>query len=174
MPIYAPESTSFTPATAGEQQGVIAKVVDLGLVKSEYKGKETIKPKIQVIWQVTEKDEKNLPKRVSQFFTLSLDQKANLYKFCMQLFGKVPDKSFDFSELEGTNRNLLLVPSPDGKYTNVAGILALKPGQAKLKIVPFEVKSKVVGDLKPAAAIQGAAGTKITEAAPITDDDIPF
>lgn len=171
MPIFAPESKKFPPAAAGEQQGVIAKVVDLGMVENEYKGKKTIKPNIKVIWQVAEKDEQGQPKRVSEFFVLSDDDRSNLYKRIMSLFGQPAPKGFDYDKLVGTNRNLLLTHNAKG-YAVVSGVIPLKPGQAKLEIVPFEDKQeKAVAAITP---VKPLSGTAVTAAAPITDEDIPF
>jgi hypothetical protein len=176
MPIIATESKNYPPAAAGIQQGVIAKVVDLGIVEGNYKGKPTKAHKIQIIWQVAEKDDEGQPKRVNEFFTLSTDEKSNLRKRMINLFGQPAPAGFDYEKLVGTQRVLVIShsKSKDGSrtYANVDTTTKLTPGQAKLEIVPFELKKK--DDVKQVANTQQLAGTAVTAAAPITDDDVPF
>ena len=175
MAITAPKSgKNFAPAAEGVQAGVIAKVVDLGLVEKTYQGQTTKKPMIQILWQVAEKDEAGEPKRVSEFFTLSLHEKAKLRKRMINLFGTVPPADFDFEKLLGTNRNLVLVhsKSADGSrtYANIETTMKLNPGQKKLDIVPFELKKK--DEVKAVQPLTGAR--PVTEADPIDDSDLPF
>ena len=179
MAIYAPESKNYPPAAEGIQQGVIAKVVDLGIVEGNYKGKPTKSHKIIIIWQVAEKDEEGQPKRVQEFLTLSNDEKANLRKRMINLFGQPAPVGFDYEKLVGTQRQLVLshVKSKDGTrtYANIDTTTKLSPGQGKLEIVPFEYKPKK-DDVKQVStqAQQSVVGTAVTAAAPISDDDLPF
>ena len=88
MPLLAPKTgKEFAPAATGLQQGVIAKVTDLGISKKEYAGEVKDVHEIQLIWQVTEKDESGEPKRVYETFTFSNHEKAKLRKRMINLFG---------------------------------------------------------------------------------------
>ena len=171
MPIYAPESKKFAPAAAGEQQAVLAKVVDMGMVESDWKGKKTLKPNIYFIWQVAEKDEQGQPKRVYDFFVLSNDDRSNLYKRVNQIYGKPAPKAFDYEKMVGVQRNLLLVHNEKGRAV-VVGVTPLKPGQAKLEIAPMEDKKKEA--VKEVTPVKSLSGTAVTEANPITGEDLPF
>jgi len=175
MPLLAPKTgKEFAPAATGLQQGVIAKVVDLGVSKKEYAGEVKDVHEIQFIWQVAEKDESGEPKRVYETFTFSNHEKAKLRKRMINLFGTVPPTDFDFEKLVGTNRNLVLVhsKSADGSrtYANIETTMKLNPGQAKLEIVPFELKKK-----DAVKAVQPLTGARpVTEADPIDGSDLPF
>jgi len=175
MAITAPKSGKvFTPAAEGIQQGVIAKVIDLGIVKGSYQGKPTETHKVQFIWQVAEKDETGQPKRVSEFFTLSNHEKAKLRKRIINLFGKPAPDDFNYEELVGIQRNLMLShsKSKDGTktYANIDSTSKLTDGQAKLTIVPFELKKK--DEVKAVQPLTGAR--PVTEADPLTLEDVPF
>ena len=176
MPIFAPPpGKQFTPAAAGIQQGVIAKVVDRGIVDGNYKGKPTRKHEIIVIWQVAEKDEDGQPKQVREYFTLSTDEKANLRKRMINLFGQPAPEGFDYEKLVGTQRNLVLsqYKTKEGRdRAKLDSTAKLTPGQAKLEIVPFEFKEK--NDVKQVQSTQPLSGTAVTAANPIDDSDVPF
>lgn len=175
-PLIAPKPTSnFEIAKEGVVQAVIAEVRDLGFQKESYKGgPEKDVHKILVRWQLAELDAKsnNEPKRIYEKFTFSLAEKAKLRKRVTQIFKKEPPDTFDFAKLVGVNRNVVIEHNlgKDGKtYANIGSILPLNAGQAKLEIVPIKVKDEV-----KAAVAQTLKSNAITEAAPITDDDIPF
>jgi hypothetical protein len=175
MPLLAPKTgKEFAPAATGLQQGVIAKVTDLGISKKEYAGEVKDVHEIQLIWQVTEKDESGEPKRVYETFTFSNHEKAKLRKRMINLFGKPAPDDFDYEKLVGLNRNLVLVHTTSKKgrtYANVDTTMRLNPNQAKLDIIPFELRKKEgVQQVKTFVPMGGIAA----QAAPITDDDLPF
>ena len=177
MPLLAPKTgKEFSPAAVGLQQGVIAKIVDLGVNKKEYAGEVKDVHEIQFIWQVAEKDENGEPKRVYETFTFSNHEKAKLRKRMINLFGKPAPDDFDYEKLVGINRNLVLVHTISKKgrtYANLDTTMQLNPNQAKLQIVPFELKKKDgVQQVKSATPLTGAR--PVTEADPIDDQDIPF
>ena len=111
--------------------------------------------------------------------TLSNDEKANLRKRMINLFGQPAPVGFDYEKLVGTQRQLVVshVKSKDGArtYANIDTTTKLSPGQGKLEIVPFEYKPKK-DDVKQVStqAQQSVVGTAVTAAAPISDDDLPF
>src|SRR5688572_1899141 len=72
---------TFTPAPEGGHSAVCVDVVDLGIVKTEWKGKEKQVHKCRIVFEIGEQMENGQPFTVSQQFTASLSEKANLRKF---------------------------------------------------------------------------------------------
>lgn len=174
--VAPPPKSNFEIAKEGMVQAVIAEVRNLGLQKESFNGVEKEVHKILLRWQLAELDPKNNnePKRIYEKFTFSLHEKAKLRKRIVQIFKKEPPDNFDFNLLVGVNRNVVIEHNlgKDGKtYANIGSILPLNAGQAKLEIVPIKAKE----DKKPAASVPASvAGTAVSAAAPITDEDIPF
>lgn len=171
-PLIAPASgKNFEPASEGICQGVIAEVRDLGLQDETYNGVTKKVHKIIFRWQLAELDDEKQPKRIYEKFTFSTHEKSKGWKRIIGIFGKTPPLDFDWRKMEGVNSNLMIVhgKSKDGSktYANIVGTTKLNAGQAKLVIVPIPKKDEVKAAV--AAAVNAAP-----EAAPITDDDIPF
>jgi len=176
MPLIAEakQGKDFEIPKEGTVQATLAEVRDLGLVDTVYNGVAKKTHKVMFRWQLAELDSEKQPKRVYERFTLSLHEKSGLYKRIKGLFGKEPPQSLDLEKLVGTNTNLVIVHNENKKdpakpYANIAATLKLSPGTPKLEIVAIpkkdEVKAAVAASLKSNA---------ITEANPITDEDIPF
>jgi hypothetical protein len=201
QPLIAPKSGgNFPPVSEGIVQGVIAEVRNLGLQDETFNGVTKKVHKILVRWQTAEMDKGRpaegqnaavppAPKRIYEKFTFSNHEKAKLRKRVEGIYGQAPPDNFDYNKLVGAQRNLMVVhnTSKSGDvFANIVGTTKLNPGQAKLEIVAIaDAKSKTPapqGSSSPAqqAAPQAAnpafgnAGTAVTAAAPITDDDIPF
>jgi len=172
-PLVAPKPTSnFEIAKEGVVQAAIAEVRNLGLQKESYNGVEKEVPKILLRWQLAELDAKNNnePKRIYEKFTFSLHEKAKLRKRVVSIFKKEPPENFDFNTLVGINRNVVIEHNlgKDGKtYANIGSILPMNAGQAKLEIVAIKKKDEVKAEV-------AKASNAVTEANPITDEDIPF
>jgi hypothetical protein len=103
---------------------------------------------------------------------MSLHEKSNLFAFIKALFKKEPPVDFDTRKLIGTQRMLTIVLNP-GKgdnankmYANVAAMLNLPPNTPKLEIVARPKRDEVKAEVAKSLAV--------TEANPITDEDIPF
>jgi hypothetical protein len=108
------------------QPGVLADIVDRGVAEVEYAGVKKKVHKCMFVWLLEEKDEQNRNKRVFQFFTLSLHEKATLRKFLSTLGVKefAPGKPFDLDSLLGTQRIMVLNEEDGkngGKYVNITG-----------------------------------------------------
>jgi hypothetical protein len=183
MPIIAttPESKEFKLASEGVVQAVLNKVEDKGLVDTVFNGVAKKTHKVVFWWQLAEKDEDGkTPIFLPERFTLSLHEKAALFKRIKGLFGKNPPPTLDLEKLVGTNTNLVIVHN-DGKdkqgnpkkFANVSATTKLTAGQAKLEIVamPERKKDAVQQAAAPAQTKQSLA---VTPENPITDDDIPF
>jgi len=91
----------FTPAPEGLHQAVCVDVIDLGLVD----GKWGPKPLVEIRWQINEiNDEIDRRFLVTKRYTLSLSEKANLYKDLVAWRGR----KFTQEELEGFDLERLI------------------------------------------------------------------
>lgn len=121
---------SFELPAEGIQPAVLADVVDLGIQETQY-GK---KHKVRFVWVLAEEDSEGRQKRVFQKFTMSLNQKAGLYKTLTQMGVKVAAdaKEFELEDLLGTQKQLVIGYSDgDGgkTYANVVSIMKAAAGQ---------------------------------------------
>ncbi|HEY6766607.1 MAG TPA: hypothetical protein VI386_17750 [Candidatus Sulfotelmatobacter sp.] len=173
MPILAEAKSTkqFALPKEGLQRAVLAEVRDLGLVDTTYKGVTKKTPKVLFRYQLEELDEEGQPKRLYTRMTLSLNEKAQLYKHIKQMFGKVPPATLDLEKLVGTNVQVVIAYNQvgDRTYTNIETILKPTPGAAKLEIVPIPKKDAAKQEV--AAALKSNA---IAEENPVTDEDIPY
>ena len=183
--LNAPPSKDFKLPAAGVTQGVIAKVIDLGLVtQNKYmaEGTEEV-PQIDVWWQLAEKDESGKPHLLRQNYRFSESDNSNLTAFMLNLFGSVPPKgTFNYFKLEGTQRAVVIehYKTKSGKTrARISTTTKLAANQPKLEIAKFELPNYVLSFpgykknevVKPITPLQGTA---VTAAAPIDDSDIPF
>jgi hypothetical protein len=131
-------SRDFEPVLEMIQPGVIADVVDKGLVANKFKP-GTKQRKCYIVWLVQEEDENGKNKRVFESFTVSLHEKASLRKRLKDLGIKEfePGVPFDLDSIIGTQRMLVLA-SEDGDngktYVRVTATMALKKGQPAVEI----------------------------------------
>lgn len=109
------DNSDFTPAPEGTHQAICNMVVDLGLQKQNYQGKESIRPKIYIRWELpTERilRQKNgvtvdEPFTVGCIYTNSLHEKAKLREHLQGWRGRAFTPSeltadFDLEKLAGT------------------------------------------------------------------------
>lgn len=130
--------TEFEPVTEMIQPGVIADVVDKGLVPNKFKP-GTMQHKCYFVWIVAEEDSEGRPKRVFESFTVSLNEKSRLRARLKELGYKdfEPGKPFELDSLIGTQRMLVLA-AEDGEngktYIKITATMALKKGQQPVKV----------------------------------------
>ena len=169
MAIIAKASGSnFIPAPAGVHSAVCVDVVDMGMLKVAFGGKEKSQHKIRIVWQIEEVMETGFPYIVQRRYTLSLHEKASLRKDLESWRGK----AFTAQELEGFDvENLIGVPcmlnviheeKESGTFANVTSIMRLAKGMQPLK--PHDYIR--VCDRTPEEQSQ--------EGPEITDEDVPF
>jgi len=176
MPIYARNTgTNYTPAPAGTHAAVCADVVDMGILKVSFGGKEKEQHKVRIVWQIDELRDDGNPHQVSKRYTLSLHEKAALRKDLESWRGR----AFSAEELEGFDLETLLSKpvllnvvhaTKDGStYANVASLMRL-PKQMQAPKVENYVR---VCDRKTES---GAVPPPGFEDGPdhITDEDVPF
>ena len=179
MPLVAEnKGTNYEPLKEGTYPAVLNTVKDLGMVDTTFNGVTKKTHKCQFIWETDQKDAEGKPALVFERFTVSLNPKAQLYKRIKGLFSKEPPATLDLEKLVGTQTQLVITQN-EGKdktgqtriYANVAATLKPAAGQKKLTITPLDTILKKKDELKAEVA---KATNAITEANPITDDDIPF
>ncbi len=156
MPIIASDKggSDFEPIPAGSHQAVCYGVVDLGTQMSNNPQFKDAR-KVCILWELPQersdfKDKNdpnrtvNLPRAISNTYTLSLGDKANLRKILESWRAKAftPDelRGFDISKLIGANCMLSVVHKQgSGKnasktYANVAGVSSLPKGMTKVAV----------------------------------------
>jgi hypothetical protein len=83
MVAYLPEpgASNFTPAPAGLHRAVCYRLVDLGTQQREWKGQRKTARRVMLSWELADEfmDDGN-PYSVSNFYTWSMSEKANLRK----------------------------------------------------------------------------------------------
>lgn len=175
MPIIAKAGGgNFTPAPAGSHAAVCVDVVDLGMLKVTWGGKEKTQHKIRLVWQIEEDREDGKPFQVNRRYTLSLHEKAGLRKDLESWRGK----PFSEQELDGFDVEVLIgVPcllsvihakGNDGSiFANVASIMKLPKGIA----APTPRDYVRVCDRQPT---EGVADAPPFGPEGISDDDVPF
>lgn len=139
----------FELTPEGVHNAVCYAVIDLGTQEGSYMGKPKIAPKILLKWEIDERMEDGRRFMVQQRYTASMNQKAILRK-TLEAWRGVPFKEADFKPGGFSMRKLLgagcqlqivHVEKEDKTYANIAAIMKLGKGMAKLapEIEPFMV-----------------------------------
>lgn len=176
MPITASAGAKFEVCPAGSYAAVCCDVVDMGIVKSTYSGKEKKQHKIRIGWQVTETKSDGSPFIVWKRYTLSLHEKSALRKDLEPWRGR----PFTEEELQGWDvESVLNAPcmisvvqnAANGNvYANVSGIMRLPKGMEAPKVQPSYVRFK---DRPTESEGNVQEGPDSGEWTP-SDDDVPF
>ena len=129
----------FEVVTEMIQPGVIADIVDKGMVDNKFKP-GTQQHKCYFVWIVAEEDTEGRNKRVFQSFTVSLNEKSSLRKF-LKTLGYTEfeaGKPFQLDTLIGTKR-MLVLSQEDGNdggkpFLKITATMALKKGQSGVDV----------------------------------------
>ena len=142
---FKDEGSKFEPLEAGAEIAICIGMIDLGTTENTYNGKTSDKHQVLLIWEVpgqTEMrkikdsdEEKEVTRTISKFYTMSLNEKANLRKDLESWRGK----AFTAEELEGfEGKNLLekgcmisIICEPNTKgdmKSKVSTVMALPKG----------------------------------------------
>jgi hypothetical protein len=130
----------FVPCPPGAWSAVCCDVVDLGVLKVSFGGKEKKQHKIYISWQIEEVMADNKPFLATKRYTLSLHEKSGLRKDLESWRGRPfsPEEleGFDLEKLIGVPCMLSVVENrKDGKvYGNVTSIMRLRKGEEPLRI----------------------------------------
>ena len=136
-----PDSGSFV--------GVIADVVDLGLIPTKF----GIKAKVRIVWVLGKadgsgyaNDTEGNPFRVMSSVNATLNEKSDLFKLVRSILGAAPPVPYDVEQLIGKSNMLFVVREIDEatkkEYANVKGIVALPANIPALAIPATFVRSK--------------------------------
>jgi hypothetical protein len=166
----------FEKPTSGLFLGVLADIVDLGLVRNKKFG--NVQPMVRLVWILNSKDKEGNYFRVMRQVTASLSEKANLFGIVRDITGKKPEVPFELETLIGTNSQLVISTetTADGKvYANIKAILLPQPGTQHFAVPSGFVRNKdsktntAQGQTQPAPANSVAAPSVV-----VTEEDIPF
>lgn len=177
MPIIAKSSGSnFVPCPEGAHAAVCVDVVDLGMMKVSFGGKEKTQHKIRIVWQIAEVMANNKPYNAQKRYTLSLHEKAALRKDLESWRGR----AFTDKELEGFDvESVISVPclinvmhqAREGStYANVTAVMRLPKGME----APTQRDYVRVCDRAPAESVGESSDGPPIDFEGITDDDVPF
>jgi hypothetical protein len=172
VPVAKKTSKNFPLCPEGPQQLVCCDIVDLGLVENKKFNKK--QHKVRLVFQSSDVDPENSkPFQVSEQFTLSLDEKANLRKFIESWLGKKltdqqVEDGIDLDKLLGVNGQGNIIhnkSAANGKnYANIGAIMPLAKGVERLQVTKDYVRAK--DRVKDAP---GSAGTSESQ-----DESDPF
>jgi len=128
------KGTNFEPVAEGMHDAVCVWVVDIGEQYSQYYDK--YQNKVIITWEIPgetiEIDGVELPRVISNTYTVSLGDKANLRKDLQSWRGKSFTQKelagFDISNLRGVPAMLQVIHKVDGDktYANITSVLPLK------------------------------------------------
>lgn len=173
MPVAKDNRKDFELPKSGMYVGIVADVVDLGKVKTQYGEKE----KVRIVWLLNKNDSENKPYRVMSEVNLSMNEKAALFGIVRDILGTTPPVPYEVEELIGRSNQLAISQekATNGKtYANVKAIMPLD-GATPASIPGDFVrnKNKKPFDNSRQAAPAQAQPVPPTAATP-ADEDIPF
>lgn len=126
----------------GQYLAVVADVVDLGVVATQFGPKE----KVQIVYVLDAVNSKGENFRISQFFNKSLHDKASLRKALKAILRRDVSGTFDMDDIIGVTAGIVTEQNEsDGKtYANVQAIIPCPKGQ-KMEI-PEDFQRQVEKD----------------------------
>lgn len=174
MGIIAKAGPTFVPAPEGQFPAVCADVVDLGMVTTEWNGSKRTAHKIRIVFLISEQTDDGRPFTVSQLFTLSLSEKANLRKFLESWRGRAFTAAeltdgFDIEKLLGADAVVQIVHAQKGDkvYANIQAIMKAMKGMDKVAIPSDYVRAKDRAD-------EPKSFEQIKREVEEEDSDLPF
>lgn len=180
MAIIAKAGADYPLCPAGTHAAVCVDVVDLGICKSTYDGKERKERKIRFVWQIDEVDLQGKMFTANRRYTLSLHEKASLRKdlesWRGRPFSEDELRGFDVETVLGAGAMISVVHSAkDGKtFDNVSAVM--RPPKGMSIPQPDDTYIRVIN--RPGAVAVGAVNEMDQGPAPEgwvpSDEDIPF
>jgi hypothetical protein len=142
----------FEITPEGIHHAVCYGVIDIGTQKSQYNGKEKLQHKCVIIWEFKNlRTEDDKPMVISNMYTVSLDERSNLYKHLKSWRGKSFTteelEDFDLTALQGKNCMLQVIHNKkdDKTYANIENIM---PIMEDVELIKSE-SSPIVYELQP-------------------------
>ena len=205
MSLIAKPGAQIEQIEPGNHQGVCVAVIDLGTQYSELFNKE--QPKVMITWELPDfpwLDEDRNPdpekgfRLISKEYTVSLNEKANLYADLVSWRGRAFTdeelQGFDLKNVLGANClvNVVSIQKSGKTYSNVSAVAKLpksmvaKKGTYQLLYnmdegisnipegVPDWIKEKIQKSAEWRALDDPQASGARDNEPPVSDDDIPF
>ena len=114
------DTPSYPTVSVGVHKARCVRVIDLGTQQNDYQGQISWKRQVMLIWEVpSETDNKGEPLTISKFYTLSLNEKANLANDLVSWRGRpfteTEKKGFDISKVVGKPCSINVILNQNGK-----------------------------------------------------------
>ena len=114
------DTPSYPTVSVGVHKARCVRVIDLGTQQNDYQGQISWKRQVMLIWEVpSETDNKGEPLTISKFYTLSLNEKANLTNDLVSWRGRpfteTEKKAFDISKVAGKPCSINVILNQNGK-----------------------------------------------------------
>ena len=114
------DTPSYPTVSVGVHKARCVRVIDLGTQQNDYQGQISWKRQVMLIWEVpSETDNKGEPLTISKFYTLSLNEKANLANDLVSWRGRpfteTEKKAFDISKVAGKPCSINVILNQHGK-----------------------------------------------------------
>lgn len=174
MGLLLKESGDFKLVPAGQYGAACVDVVDLGIIKTTYDGREKQVHKCRIVFELDEVDvDTGKPLYVSRQFTVSLSEKASIRAFLESWRGKVFTadelKGFDTENLIGVGAVVQIIHADkNGKtYDNINSIM--KPMKGTPWYEPKGTYLRVQDRPR-----DGSAVAPLDVPPPDEDDSLPF
>jgi len=153
MKVSEPESGGYRAPEPGTYLARCVKLIDLGTQTTEYQGQPLVRHQVLVGWElptelIPDGDSEGLPYAIAKFYTMSLQEKANLRHDLVNWRGKEFTqeelKGFDLKNILGIPCLLTVTHNDNGK-ARVTAVTAPPKGT----IVPDQVNPNVYLSLEP-------------------------
>lgn len=173
----------FEKPKPGLYRGVLADIVDLGLISNTYQGKTEMVPTVRLVWILDAKDAEGGYFRVMRQVRASMGENANLFGIVKDMTGKTPvvvaGEDYDLDPLLGHNNELVIALETSKKGKEFANIKAIMQPLTKVNFaVPSDFvrsKDRKKEDKNAQAAAQAANQKQAEVSAPAPEDeDISF
>ena len=114
------DTPSYPTVSVGVHKARCVRVIDLGTQQNDYQGQISWKRQVMLIWEVpSETNNKGEPLTISKFYTLSLNEKANLANDLVSWRGRpfteTEKKAFDISKVAGKPCSINDILNQNGK-----------------------------------------------------------
>ena len=114
------DTPSYPTVSVGVHKARCVRVIDLGTQQNDYQWQISWKRHVMLIWEVpSETDNKGEPLTISKFYTLSLNEKANLANDLVSWRGRpfteTEKKAFDISKVAGKPCSINVILNQNGK-----------------------------------------------------------
>jgi hypothetical protein len=157
----------FEKPDSGSFHGVLADVVDLGMITTSYQGVSKTQPMVRIVWFLNVNGTDGKALSVAQRYNANLHEKSTLYKHVKMILNAAPPTALDLESLIGQTRQLFILrnTAADGKeYANIQGIAPAQPGV----VVPIPADFVRFKNKPPKAPfVPGGAAPAQRQAAPV-------